>query len=66
MNRGTLTLGGIMLGLLAGSVWASNRGVGLPQPEKEPISIREDSARPLKRGHHRTRYFVGGGIFRGK
>ncbi|NOX59050.1 MAG: hypothetical protein GXP29_09365 [Planctomycetes bacterium] len=66
MNRGTLILGGVMLSILAGSVWASNRGVGLPQPEREPISIREDSARPLTGGHHRTRYFIGGGIHRGK
>lgn len=66
MNRGTLTLGGMMLALLAGSVWASNRGVGLPKPEKKPVSVREDSARPLSGGHHRTRYFIGGGILRGK
>ncbi len=66
MNRGTIILAGSMLGILALSVWASNRGVGLPQPEKEPISIREGSARPSTPGHHRTRYFIGGGIHRGK
>ncbi len=66
MNRGTMILGSVMLGILVGSVWASNHGLGLPQPGKEPISVREDSARPLTGGHHRTRYFIGGGIHHGK
>jgi hypothetical protein len=66
MNRKTMILGVIMLGVLGGTVWASTTGLWLPQPTNEPVSIREDSARPLRAGHHRTRYFVGGGIYRGK
>lgn len=66
MTRGTLILIGVMLVLMAGTIWASTVGLWLPQPDKEPVSIREGSARPLGSGHHSTRYFVGGGIFGGK
>ncbi len=63
--------GWTLLGLLvvtgAAATWASYHGTGLPRPEKEPISVREGSTRGAQRsGHLRTRYFVGGGIHRGK
>ena len=66
MTRGTIILSGVMLMLLAGTIWASTSGLWMPQPTKQPVSIREESARPLGSGHRSTRYFVGGGIFRGK
>jgi hypothetical protein len=61
-----LAIAVILLGVVGMTVWASRVGLGLPQPEKEPPSIREGSARIEQAGHHRTRYFVGGGILRGK
>ncbi|MBU0638038.1 MAG: hypothetical protein KKB50_04175 [Planctomycetes bacterium] len=67
MRMSTIVLCLVMTGCLALVCWASSIGLGVPQPTKEPLSIREDSARgTLQRGHHRTRYFVGGGIFHGK
>jgi hypothetical protein len=56
-------------GLFVSVLWASTTGFGAPQPEDEPMSVREESARgaPLSRGHHRTRFFlIGGGIHGGK
>ena len=66
MSRMTLLLIGAM-GLTTGmAYWASGRGLGLPAPEKNPISIREGSARTAQ-GGYRTRYFLlGGGIHGGK
>ena len=55
--------------LTVGAIWATRTGWALPQPIKEPISIREDSARgtALAPGRTRSRYFfVGGGPRRGK
>ncbi|MEL7472260.1 MAG: hypothetical protein AAGK04_03005 [Planctomycetota bacterium] len=55
------------LGLAAAGVsWASARGLGLPQPSNNPPSIREESNRLSSSGTSGTRYFVGGGIIRGK
>lgn len=69
MHRITLILIGVMVGLFAVTSWAAYVGLGARQPEKHPISIREESARgqPLGRGHHRTRFFfIGGGLHGGK
>ncbi len=63
----TIALAGIVLALLAVTVTASREGWGIPQPVKKPLSLREGSARLERRqGHHGTRYFVGGGLHRGK
>lgn len=46
---------------------ASVTGWTVAEPVKKPQSIREGSARgPIGSGHHRTRYFIGGGLHRGK
>lgn len=58
---------GVMLVVVAGVVWASMTGFGVQKPYKKPISIREGSVRSSAGGQtSRTRYFVGGGIHRGK
>lgn len=61
---GILSLGG----LFGFSVWASNSGFGVAKPAKKAMSIREGSVRTsgTSSGRHRTRYFVGGGLHRGK
>ncbi len=69
MTRGAAILAGIMIVFLGAATWASYRGIGVPQPEKQPISIREESARntPAGTGRYRTRFFLmGGGIHHGK
>ncbi len=69
MHRNTLWLIGAMFGMFVVTTWASNIGLGVPQPEKNPLSIREDSARGQRTGsgHYRTRYFfIGGGMHGGK
>ena len=56
-----------MVGITTLTVMASHSGWGVPKPVKKPISIREGSAKlKSSSGHYRTRYFVGGGIHRGK
>lgn len=46
---------------------ASVHGWTAQKPDKSPLSIREGSHKgPLGSGHRRTRYFVGGGLHRGK
>jgi len=69
MNKGTAILGGLMGTLLMGSVYASTKGIGVPQPEKQPPSIREQSTagRLNRSGNHGTRFFlIGGGPRFGK
>jgi|GEM_PF-1075242 len=69
MSKGTLVLAAVMGTLLMGSVYASTKGIGVPQPDKEPPSIREGSTagRINRSGHHGTRFFlIGGGPFYGK
>ncbi len=62
----------VFLGVVgAGSVLtmvASNRGWGLPQPAKQPVSVREGSVRGggTAGAHYRSRYFIGGGFHGGK
>lgn len=69
MSKGSGVLALLMGGALAGSVFASTKGIGVPQPEKQPPSIREGSTagRINGSGHHGTRFFlIGGGPFYGK
>ena len=67
-SKWTFALAGGLVFLTMGAMWASSSGMGLKQPTKNPISIREDSARgPTRTGHYRTRYFfMGGGFHHGK
>ena len=57
---------GALLALSAGSWWAGAVGAFAPTPEKNPPSIREGSMRGALTGRAGTRYFVGGGLHRGK
>ncbi len=66
MNKKTLALVALMIGLSYTAVRASASGLGIPKPVKKPISIREGSAKTNRRGLYRTRYFMGGGLLRGK
>lgn len=67
MSRGTWILIGVMGLTFVGLSWASSRGLGIPQPTKEPVSIREGSPRGGTPGRaFRPRYFIGGGVFSGK
>lgn len=66
MNKGAAILAIIMGAALFGTSYASTKGIGVPQPDKEPPSIREGSVRTTGSGHYRTRYFVGGGLLYGK
>ena len=63
----TIALAGLFLGLLTVTHTASREGWGIPRPIKKPLSLREGSAKLDRRqGHYRTRYYVGGGLHRGK
>ena len=67
LKLGLLVL--VCAGVTAVAVRASRAGWGAGKPEKNPVSIREESARQgnLGPGRHRTRYFLlGGGLHRGK
>ena len=68
MHNVTLGLIVACFATIGATYWASYTGAGVPRPEKNPPSIREGSAirGPLGRGHHRTRFFVGGGLHGGK
>lgn len=56
----------VVMTLLTGTaIWAGHAGVGLEQPTKNPISIREQSVRG-QTGRRPIRYFMLGGIHRGK
>ncbi|MBT6492599.1 MAG: hypothetical protein HOK97_22700 [Deltaproteobacteria bacterium] len=62
MTRGARILA-IVMGLSGlGSMWAAQSGIGLSEPTREALSVREDS----KRGKKGRRYFHGGGHHRGK
>ncbi len=65
MHVGAVILAAIMGVATVGSWWGSVRGVGLPEPTREPLSVREDSAR-RGGGGHGGRYLYGGGLHRGK
>lgn len=68
MSKGAMALIAIMGLALAGTAVASSSGFGVPQPDKKPISIREESARGNTTGSSR-RYrgvFIAGGIYHGK
>lgn len=67
MNKKIIVLIAAMVGASVLVVTASASGWGVPHPVKKPLSIREGSAKiENQRGHYRTRYFIGGGIHRGK
>lgn len=67
MSRLIPILVGGMTAVTAGTIFMSRTGVGLEQPYKEPISIREQSAHGHSSGStHRRSYFVGGGYRGGK
>ena len=55
-----------MTGAIALIAVASIVGWGLERPEKQPMSIREGSAKIDGGLQVRTRYFVGGGLHSGK
>ena len=62
MSSGAFILTLILIAITGATVWASATGFGTPQPVKQPISIREDSARPGRIGsrHYGIIYFGGG------
>ena len=62
-----LILAAVATGVTALAVRASVVGWTVQRPATKPQSIREGSARgPIRSGHYRTRYFIGGGLHRGK
>ena len=66
MSKALPFLGIGLIGLMGLVGWASHDGVGLAPPKKKPLDVREGSAHITSRGHHRTHYFVGGGLRHGK
>lgn len=56
----------VLAGGIFGVAQASRRGVGIPEPAKKPVNIREESLHTMRHGHHRTHYFIGGGPHYGK
>jgi hypothetical protein len=66
MSKGIPILIAAMFGVTGLLTWAGAAGLGARQPKKNPPSVREGSARLGHAGHHRTRYFVGGGVHHGK
>ncbi len=68
MHKLTMVLTGLCFTAIGLTYWVSKIGAGVLVPEKNPPSIREGSAikGPIGRGHHRTAYFVGGGLRGGK
>lgn len=69
MNKGALGLFLIMGLVLGGAAYASSTGVGVPQPEKKPVSIREGSVRGPNSSGSNRRYrsvFMYGGFLHGK
>ncbi len=66
MSKGIPILFLALSGLTGGLFWSSAKGVSVQPPEKKPVSIREGSRHIGRAGHHRTRYFIGGGLHHGK
>jgi hypothetical protein len=67
MKRKLGLLGVAVIGLTGSATWASVKGIGATQPEKNPVSIREQSVKgPLRTGFIPTRYFISGGPRSGK
>ena len=69
MLRSTAVWSTLLSAGLGASYMAAANGAGIPQPDKQPMSVREGSVRGTGvtgRGHYRTRYFVGGGLHGGK
>lgn len=65
-NKNGGLVAGVMSLVTAATVAASSVGFGAPAPEKNPPSIREGSVQDPSSGTSRTRYFMGGGLHRGK
>lgn len=65
MSRSGVILTVVAVALLGLASWAGSTGFGLPNPDREPPSIREGSSRPAGMVG-RPRYFAGGGIHSGK
>lgn len=69
MHYATTVLIAVCFASIGLNYWAGKIGAGVPQPTKNPPSIREGSTArgTMGRGHHRTRFFfVGGGLRGGK
>ena len=66
MSKALLILIAGMVGVTGILTWAGASGLGVRKPAKNPPSVREGSRRMGYAGHHRTRYFMGGGIHHGK
>lgn len=57
--------GTVLACTLAGTFLAASNGYGIPQPSKNPMSIREGSMKTSSDGRQ-VRYFYGGGLHSGK
>ncbi|VAX37838.1 hypothetical protein MNBD_PLANCTO02-94 [hydrothermal vent metagenome] len=67
MGKATYIFAALMGTVTAGTGFASFSGMGLPQPEKKPKSIREGSVRNSDGRWGRSAYFIrSGGIHGGK
>jgi hypothetical protein len=69
MNKGAAGLFIVMGLVLGGAAYASSAGMGIPQPEKQPVSIREGSTRGPNNSGTNRRYrsvFMYGGFLHGK
>ena len=66
MSKGLPILALLLAGSVVGIAQVSKKGVGVPEPAKDPVSIREKSVHRTTHGRHRTYYFMGGGPRYGK
>ncbi len=67
MGKATYIFAALMGTVTAGAGFASFSGMGLPQPKKNPRSIREGSVRNPDGTWRRSAYFIrSGGIHGGK
>ena len=65
MIKGLKLWGVLFSCTLGGAFYAASSGYGVPQPSKNPMSIREGSMKVTSDGR-KARYFYGGGIHSGK
>ena len=64
---GTLIYGSVCSAGMLGAGISSSQGYGVRQPEKSPVSVKEQSVRTSNGTIvRRRRYFTGGGIHSGK
>ncbi len=67
MNTTSYILAAIMGTMTAGAGFASFNGIGLSQPEKQPVSIREGSVQNADGSRSYGMFFLrGGGVHGGK